>query len=376
MNSRTISIRWITDRNYDLLWYIGACISSYALIYLNVGLGITALLLWWFWIISVDGPHVFATISRTYLDSEERKARSKLLTGSLLWFLLGPSAILLGILTGTRLTFFLFLAFAQLWAYWHVVRQHYGFLVLYQKKNGEPSGRANPIDYWIFYILMLAPFVSFLLRHPEARAELGLSLQMSAPEYWTLILLHSLIGGAILIYVAKEVRNNNVNLPKNLFLMACVPLHLFLFLHPYISTKLDLRLFVVFVTFYHNVQYHGIVWFYNRNRYGQDQEGTRFGLASRVSRSFLTYYVIGVLFTVFYRYPQWFCIGLAVPFAPGPNWISETSMGSLFKISDLAIAFWWGFALNHYYLDQKIWRLSRDQQLNKDLKVSVLPRTA
>ena len=37
------------------------------------------------------------------------------------------------------------------------------------------AGKANPIDYWMFYILMLAPFVSFLLRNPEARGLLRLS---------------------------------------------------------------------------------------------------------------------------------------------------------------------------------------------------------
>ena len=28
----------------------------------------------------------------------------------------------------------------NLWAYWHVVRQHYGFLVLYQRKAGVQAG--------------------------------------------------------------------------------------------------------------------------------------------------------------------------------------------------------------------------------------------
>ena len=374
MRTPALSVRWITSRNYDLLWYVASCLASYFLIYLNVALGVSAILLWWFWIVLADGPHVFATVSRTYLDSEERKARSKLLVGSLFWFLLGPAAIYAGIVSQSRLSFFLFLTFAQLWAYWHVVRQHYGFLTLYQKKNGEPSGKANSFEYWFFYILMLAPFVSFLIRHPEARLELGLSPGATLPEQYVLIFLHAVIAIALLSYIAKQFRATTFNLPKNLFLLACVPLHLFLFLHPYVSTHLDLRLFVVFVTMYHNIQYHGIVWFYNRNRYGQDRVGKRFGLASRVSRSFAIYYAIGILFTLMYRYPQWFFIGAPVPFAPGPNSISELWLGFSFQVSDLAIAFWWGFAFNHYYLDQKIWRVSKDRQLNKDLRLSASPQ--
>jgi len=367
------STKWITSRNFDLLWYIGACITGYVMIYLNLGLGIPVLFLLWFWIISVDGPHVFGTISRTYLDPEEWKTRRKLFLGSLLWFLPGPLMLLAGITLDTPLPYFIFLAFAQLWAYWHVVRQHYGFLTLYQKKNGETSGKGNPIDYWMFYILMIAPFISFALRNPQARELLRLPVTISGAEQYLIYVLHALIAIAICVYVIKEMRlaqqGLTWNLPKNLFLLACMPLHLFLFLHPYVSTHVDVRMVAVFVTFYHNIQYHGIVWFYNRNRYGKEDSGSRYGLAAKVSHSFLTYYAAGLLFTLLYRYSNWALMGLQVPLAPGPNSISTAALGSHFTIADLAYVFWWGFAFNHYYLDQKIWRLSKDRRLSQDLKV-------
>jgi hypothetical protein len=367
------STRWITSRSFDLLWYIGACITGYILIYLNLGLGIPVLLLLWFWIISVDGPHVFGTISRTYLDPEEWKTRRKLFLGSLLWFLPGPLLLLTGVALNTPLPYFIFLAFAQLWAYWHVVRQHYGFLTLYQKKNGEISGKGNPIDYWMFYILMIAPFISFALRNPQARELLGLPAIISSAEHYLIYFLHGLIAITICVYVFKEMRRVQQglpwNLPKNLFLVACMPLHLFLFLHPYVSTHVDVRMVAVFVTFYHNIQYHGIVWFYNRNRYGKEDSSSRYGLAGKVSHSFLTYYAAGILFTLLYRYTNWSLMGLQVPFSPGPNAISITALGSYFTVADLAYVFWWGFAFNHYYLDQKIWKLSKDRRLTRDLKV-------
>ncbi|PWT91037.1 MAG: hypothetical protein C5B54_06130 [Acidobacteria bacterium] len=371
-----MTTNWITNRNFDLLWYIGACLTSYAMIYLNLALGISAVMLWWIWIVSVDGPHVFATISRTYLDTQEREERRRLLLGSLLWFLLGPLCIAAAILSGAPMIFFMFITFAQLWAYWHVVRQHYGFLCMYQKKNGEPAGKANQLDYWIFYILMLAPFVSFLLRHPSARYQLGLGPVLSTPEHYALIFLHSLIALALIVYVFKEARNKTFNLPKNVFLMAAVPLHLLIFLHPYISTHVDIRLFAVFVTFYHNIQYHGIVWFYNRNRYRQDSSGARFGWASKVSRNFLTFYAVAIIFTLLYRYPNWYFAGTEIPFFGWQNNPVSRAMigGSSFTISDLAIGFWWGFAFNHYYLDQKIWKLSKDKRLNQDLRIAT-PQT-
>ncbi|MEE2876361.1 MAG: hypothetical protein VX822_01075 [Candidatus Neomarinimicrobiota bacterium] len=373
MRAVRVSSNWITRRNYDLLWYVGACVTSYAMIFFNIGLGVSTMMLWWIWIVSFDGPHIFATISRTYLDREEWRSRGPLLMGSLLWFVLGPMVLAASVASSSKMPFFIFLTFAQLWAYWHVVRQHYGFMVLYQKKNGESAGKENFVDYWFFYILMLAPFFSFILRHPEARNQVGLPVSPATAETLVLNGLHGIIFAAIVLYAGKQILNlgdgGKLNLPKNLFFLACIPLHMVIFLHPYISTQIDIRLFTVFVTVYHNIQYHGIVWFYNRNRYGADITGDRFGLASKVSRSFLTYYMAGILFTLVYRYADWTFIGAMVPFGIGPNLVSEFPLGSLFSISDLAIGLWWGFAFNHYYLDQKIWKVSIDRRLNRDLRL-------
>jgi len=187
-------------------------------------------------------------------------------------------------------------------------------------------------------------------------------------------LINIVVISAILFYVLKEYHrykvHSTVNLPKTLFLLSCVPLHLLIFMHPYISTKVDIRLFAVFVTFYHNIQYHGIIWFYNKNRYSMDVSGKRFGLVSKVSRNFSFYYLMGILFTIAYRYSHWFFAGSNMPFAPGPNLVSTFSLGGLFSVSDLAIGFWWGFAFNHYFLDQYIWKLSKDKQVNVDLKLA------
>lgn len=326
----------------------------------------------WFWIMTVDGPHVFGTVSRTYLDRQEWKNRKLLLLGSLLWFIPGPLSVLISMLIHQRTPFFLFLVFAQLWAYWHVVRQHYGFLVLYQRKNGEAAGKQNPADYYIYYTLMLVPFISFLLRHPQAREQLGLPAGLSPYEHWAVVACNAIVIGTLLAYAFKEMNQARkgipINLPKNLFLLACVPLHLLIFMHPYISTHVDIRLFAVFVTYYHNIQYHGIVWFYNRNRYSDPGKRDLYGAATLVNRNFLTYYACGILFTILYRYPNWLLVGGKIPgFQSSPGTIS---LGGSFHVADLAFAFWWGFAFNHYYLDQKIWRVSKDKQLGQDLKLA------
>src|SRR5262245_60549455 len=85
-----VTARWITSWRYDLQWYLAPCLLSYLILWLNLGLGIGYAALWWTWTLVFDGPHVFGTINRTYLDREEWSARRSLLLRSLLWFLPGP----------------------------------------------------------------------------------------------------------------------------------------------------------------------------------------------------------------------------------------------------------------------------------------------
>jgi uncharacterized membrane protein len=125
-----ISLRWIIGARDDLVWFIGSVVSSYAMLALYV-IGLVPLLpMVAFWAILIDAPHVFGTFSRTYFDRNERRSRARLLWGSLLFFAIGPVMVLAG-------AGFVFLFVAALWAYYHLVKQHYGFMVLYKKKNGD-----------------------------------------------------------------------------------------------------------------------------------------------------------------------------------------------------------------------------------------------
>ena len=367
------SSKWISGAWYDVAWYLLPCLCGYVALMLNLGLGISALTLWWAYVIFADGPHIFATILRTFLDREERAQRMPMFARSLLWFAPGPLVVGVALATGTRGPLDAFFVFANLWAYWHVVRQHYGFLALYQRKNGEAAGRDNRVDWWCFYVLMLAPFVSMMVRHPQSRAVLHLPATVGWFETQIVYLANAGVIAAAVLFGAKELRRwfagLTVNVPKNLFLLSCVPLHVLVFMHPEISTRVDLLLFAVLVTMYHNFQYHGIVWYYARNRYGGDPEGERYGIASRIVRSVWTYYAAGLLFTLLLRYSLFWLAGTDVPLGTGATTLSTWALGGGVTFADAAVAVWWGFALNHYWLDQKIWKTSRDQRLNRDLGI-------
>ncbi len=376
MTSSVSKTGWITGRRFDLAWYIAPGLVAYLLLYLNLALAVPVMVLWWAWVVLIDGPHVFGTLSRTYCDAEEWRQRRGLFLGALLWFLPGPIAVALGVWAGSRQPYLLFLVFANLWAYWHVVRQHYGFMCLYQRVRGEPAGRDNAFDYWLYYTAILAPLGCFILVNAQAREAMLLSAAPGAGDLIALRLLQGLVCGATALYLARQwwlwQHGRAVNGVKNLFLLSCVPLHWTVCMVPAVAERLDLLMFSVAVTFHHNIQYHGIVWYFNRNRYHRDDARARHGwLATAVSRNFLTYYAAGLLFTFLVRYSSWFFTGMEdIPGGPGPNAVSATALGSGYTVSELAVAFWWGFAFHHYYLDQKIWRVSRDRGVRDGLRVA------
>jgi hypothetical protein len=49
----------------------------------------------------------------------------------------------------------------------------------------------------------------------------------------------------------------------------------------------------------------------------------------------------------------------------------EVALSAGLTLSDLGVGFLWGFALHHYYLDQKIWRVRHDDAVSRDLRLDL-----
>ncbi len=365
--------QWIMSPRDDAAWLILPALVGYLFIYLN-GLGVSSLTLWWFWNVSVNGPHFFATISRTYLDPEEWRQRKALLIGSLGFLLLGPAVIALCLALESRGPFLAFWLFQAVWAYYHVMRQHFGFMALYQKRNGEAVGRDNAADFWIFNLLMLAPAVMWLAQYTELRAALGWPAGLSGSERQLQTVLGLVILAAVVALLAKEIlgyrRTGRVNGPKLLLLAAYVPLHMVLLLHPTVAPRADLLLVNAVITFPHSVQYLAFVWFYNRNRYGRSADAGAFGIAGTLNRNLGAWLGCAVLFGLVLYYVEWYFEARRVPFALGYFRGAQTPIGLGFELSQLFAVTWLGIVFNHQYLDQKIWHIRSDTRLNRDLRLT------
>src|ERR671910_2776705 len=195
--ANAISLRWIIGARDDLIWFIGSVVSSYLLLFLYVG-GIVPLLpMVALWAILIDAPHVFGTFSRTYFDRTERQNRARLLWGSLLFFLVGPVMVWLG----AGLIFFFL---AALWAYYHLVKQHYGFMVLYKKKNNDLAPLDNALDRLLLLFAFNYPFVEFIARDPEAMVRVPAALRGGVNGLSKLLLAATILIFAV--WIVRQVQ--------------------------------------------------------------------------------------------------------------------------------------------------------------------------
>jgi hypothetical protein len=343
---RALSVRWIIGAREDLVWFIGSVASSYAMLALYVGGVVPLVPMVAAWAVLIDAPHVFATFSRTYFDREERRTRGRLLWWSLLFFAVGPAFVLAGL-------GFAFFFVAALWAYYHLVKQHYGFMVLYKKKNGDLDPTDNLLDRALLLAAFTYPFVRFVARDPEALRRVPASLHAWLGALETALLVVTLF--AAVAWVARQLQRAFAGLaldvPKYLLLAAAIPMHWVVLLTPMPHKPVAI---VAILTVYHNLQYHRLVWFHNR-KYARDESCRgRHGAAEFLSRRLLHYLIAGVAFGIWYQVPR--------------QYVNHAADPEAFR-TQLASGFLWGYALLHYYLDSKIWRVRRDPSVGAALKM-------
>ena len=390
--ARAISLRWIISAREDLVWFIGSVASSYLLLILYVTGVLPLIPMVAGWAILIDAPHVFGTFSRTYFDKSEWKTRRRLMLGSLVFFIIGPAMVLLGL----GFTFFFV---AALWAYYHLVKQHYGFMVLYKKKNDDLAPIDNALDRLLLLFAFNYPFVAFIANDPAAMARVPAILRSGVNAVALLLLIGTVVLAVawLIRQVQRAVLGQPLNVPKYLLLAAAIPMHWIALLTPMPAKPIAL---VAILTIYHNLQYHRLIWFHNQ-KYAAGSAGMRgpergssptvregsesraqdarepqagmpalpdYGPAAFISRRLIIYIALGIVFGIIYQGPRQYLGYL--------NLHTGDSPAALSLPIQLGIAFLWGYAFIHYYLDSKIWRVRRDPSVGKALRMSEPPALA
>ncbi len=210
----------------------------------------------WLWavlILGVDVSHVYSTVFRTYLDRDELASRPRLyqLTPILLW-LLGAGLYALGGLVFWR-------ALAWL-AIFHFVRQQYGFMMIYARRERGPKW----LDQAAIYGATLVPLTWWLTHGRSFNWFIDGDVPLLALPWLGALAagLYALVLGA---YGWRELRlwraAKQVNVPKNLLLAGSI-----------LSWSVGIIAFdndIVFTAtnvVAHGVPYMALNWLYGDNR--------------------------------------------------------------------------------------------------------------
>jgi len=342
LSSQTLALNlphrgpWIISRRQDLTWFIGPALVSYAVLgLLTAGFPMTPLFL--IWLVGIDGPHVLATVTRTYFDPAERRR-----LGSLLWVVapamaLGPIMVAAGAAS-------LFYLLAVTWLHFHIAKQHFGFVMLYRHKARERNHVDLALDRWFLLASLMLPFALFALRsyYPYLFATAAIQT-----VHRTLLIGYALLAAAfVLRQVDQWRRGTALNIPKLMLFAAIVPLQWIVFAYAGSGTAEGTVRAGMVLGLFHSFQYHRLLWFHNRNRYGGPQAEGAAGLAAVLARRFGYYFGAAMVLNLLLK---------VLPGQLAPNLYVNAAL--------------WGIPFTHYILDSVIWRVRGDKELASALRL-------
>jgi hypothetical protein len=263
---------WLSSAPWDVLLITGpAFISSFIVLAFRSHFENSQELPLWAWVclvLLVDVAHVYATVFRTYFDKRAlEKNGTLLLTIPLLCWAAGALLYTLNALLFWRVLAYL--------AVFHFIRQQYGFMVLYSRRDPEQARKFAWLDQSAIYIATIYPLLfwhthlpryfswfvdgDFITSLPEAVAQIGLVAY----------------GIIACLYFAKELfvakTTGFFNIPRNLVLVGTA----LSWWVGIVALNSDLA-FTMTNVVSHGIPYMALVWLYHHGARADDT-------ASRVS---------------------------------------------------------------------------------------------
>jgi len=215
----------------------------------------------WAWvllIVAVDVAHVYSTLFRTYFDSDELRKHTALYT-------LIP---LLGWLGGVMLYSMGSLVFWRILAYlavFHFVRQQYGFMMIYRRKEKGAFSGFQWIDKATIYMATIYPLVYW---HTHLPRNFSWFIQGDFFRIQSKFLDHAtflIYATCLFAYATAEslltFRSGKFNLPKNLLVVGTVVS----WYVGIICFNGDLA-FTLTNVISHGVPYMCLIWIYGHNK--------------------------------------------------------------------------------------------------------------
>jgi hypothetical protein len=313
---------------------------------------------WVILVVLIDVAHVYSTLYRTYLDKETfRLQRSLLVNVPIIAFVVGVVLYSLDDMLFWRMLAYL--------AVFHFVRQQYGFLRIYSRKENQPHTFSS-LDTIVIYAATLYPILYWHLSSPRNfnwfiagdfwHFQSGLLLQLSA---W-------LYGGLIVLYFFKEfaamMLHRYYNLPKLGIMVGTIVSWYFGIV--YFNGDLAFTLLNVVA---HGIPYMALIWVYGRKKTQSLIYKPSAGLLKSIFTTYGLVLFLGVLFLLAYveegfwdalvwnDHPVLFQLFYVLPQVS-----SQTLLA--FIVPLLALP-----QMTHYVLDGFIWKMSKGEAWKKEV---------
>ena len=341
---------WIVGPGYDQFFLWAAWCVPLVLWTIAVSLPyglLIALVLF----VLLDNSHQVATLPLTILDpATMRRSAPVYLSGAAG---IGGAAIAISFFPGTFIAQ-LWASLVVYWGAWHIIRQHYGFLRLYQARENPSDARIARAEVWALYSGASFPYFLNLSQGWASEDGIGAMLYRVPVPLWSAWLVLAIFGASftvVLLDAITRARSGKPAISRRL-------LHLLLVVSNFWIGLLwvgreNLILAVLFITSYHDLQYHAVVWLVGRKRSNAAAEPL-FPAVRRMFGSmpvFVAVVLAGALAQALLRNDFQFAGSLL------PESAATAAVFALFT----------SYSYMHYFFDGRMWKLSKDARLRAEL---------
>ncbi len=360
-----VSPAWIFGPRFDVAVFFAPACVALGVFALCALAGVSPFYFLWVWLLAFDGPHMLAAYTRAYGDPEMWRTRRGMLLGTLGAFLVGPAILVLGALLALPWLFTAFLAVMTAYSYYHLVRQHWGFVAIYGARARTP---ASPAEKRLLYAACAVPYLAFVLSHPAlgelagtppGLARLGQHVAWALCGVWLLLVARLAVG-------AWRAMREHEPVQKHAYLLTATVFHGLVYFvvarfEPMFSgaVGLDQQFMVLAIVsgMFHSAEYVGLVGLYHArsNAVPNVPPSWFFGRPERALLCLVPFVL------------AYFALACATGVYPGCQVGLGTWMPLGISLNQLALSVFWGMALQHYWLDERIWRISADPRLRRIL---------
>lgn len=344
---------WIVSPSYDQLFLWGAWLVPLALVTVAYSLPyglLVALVVF----VLLDNSHQVATLPLTIFDPATMQRAARVYLGGAV--AIGGAAAVISFYPDTFVSQ-LWASLVVYWGAWHIIRQHYGFLRLYQARDKPADARVAQAETWALYSGASFPYFLNLSQGWASQDGIGAMLyRVPVPAWspWVVLAVFVVAMGVVLADAARRRRANGPFVSRRLLHLVLVVSNFWLGLLWFGRDNLILA--VLFITSYHDLQYHAVVWLVGRKRARAEGEPV-FPAVRRMFGSmgvFVAAILAGALVQAFLR-NDFQIAGSVLP--------SSAVTTALFAVVT-------SYSYMHYWFDGKMWKLSTDARLRGELGLS------